>query len=129
MLLEAIGFSEEMPAHMDWAHVVVGKAGGLTVTEALTAGRPLVLCGAIPGNESANASYVVGGGAGVTALPSEVARVLHALRAPNKDPRGASTSLRAMAHATRQLVTPAAADDIVRLAYAAASGTNLPSAA
>ena len=40
---DVLGFERDMPARVAAAHVVVGKAGGLTVSEALTAGRPMVL--------------------------------------------------------------------------------------
>ncbi len=75
-----IGFERDMPARMAEAHVVVGKAGGLTVTETLTAGRPMIIAAAVPGNEKANEERVVRAGAGVAALPREVGRAVDALR-------------------------------------------------
>jgi len=70
-----------MPAFVAASHVVVGKAGGLTVSEALTAGRPMVLAGAVPGNETFNAELVVQGSAGLVAQPREVGGVVQYLRA------------------------------------------------
>jgi processive 1,2-diacylglycerol beta-glucosyltransferase len=35
-----LGFERDMPSRMAEAHVIVGKAGGLTVSEAMTSGRP-----------------------------------------------------------------------------------------
>jgi processive 1,2-diacylglycerol beta-glucosyltransferase len=75
-----IGFERDMPARMAEAHVVVGKAGGLTVTETLTAGRPMVIAAAVPGNEKANEERVVRAGAGVAAEPEWVGSVVDELR-------------------------------------------------
>ena len=58
------------------AHVVVGKAGGLTVSEALTAGRPMIIAGAVPGNEAINANLVARADAGVIAEPGDVGMVV-----------------------------------------------------
>jgi processive 1,2-diacylglycerol beta-glucosyltransferase len=75
-----IGFERDMPARVAETDVVVGKAGGLTVTEALTAGRPMVIASAVPGNEKVNEERVVRGGAGVAAAPAEVGRTVERLR-------------------------------------------------
>jgi hypothetical protein len=73
---DVLGFESDMPARVAEAHVVVGKAGGLTVSEAMSAGRPLVIVGAVPGNEKQNEAFVVSARAGVAAEPEEVARVV-----------------------------------------------------
>lgn len=75
-----IGFERDMPARMAEAHVVVGKAGGLTVTEAMTAGRPMVIASAVPGNEKVNEERVVRAGAGVASSPEDVGSVIASLR-------------------------------------------------
>ena len=75
-----IGFEHDMPARMAEAHVVVGKAGGLTISETLTAGRPMVIASAVPGNEKTNEQHVIRTGGGVAAEPEEVGRVIDDLR-------------------------------------------------
>jgi len=75
-----IGFERDMAARVAEAHVVVGKAGGLTVTETLTAGRPMVIASAVPGNEKLNEALVVEAGAGVAAEADRVGAVVEALR-------------------------------------------------
>lgn len=75
-----VGFERDMPARMANAHIVVGKAGGLTVTETLTAGRPMVIASAVPGNEKLNEERVIRAGAGVAAEPEDVGRVAMELR-------------------------------------------------
>jgi processive 1,2-diacylglycerol beta-glucosyltransferase len=103
-----IGFEEDMPARMSEAHVVVGKAGGLTVSETLTAGRPMVIVGAVPGNEKLNERFVVHNGAGVAVDPSEVGRVVAQMRALGL--------VRSMGARARQIVIPRAAENVVRVA-------------
>jgi len=66
-------FVTEMGTFMRGADCVVGKAGGLTVSESLACGLPLILVDVIPGQETGNANYVVTGDAGMLAgNPTEV---------------------------------------------------------
>ncbi len=60
-------FVDEMGTFMRAADCVMGKAGGLTVSEALACGLPLILVDVIPGQETGNAEHVVSGNAGVLA--------------------------------------------------------------
>ena len=57
-------FVKNMPTMMRAADCIVCKAGGLTVTESLACGLPLMLTDVIPGQETGNAKYVIDGGAG-----------------------------------------------------------------
>jgi 1,2-diacylglycerol 3-beta-galactosyltransferase len=57
-------YVDQVPLMMRAADAVVGKAGGLVVTEALATGRPLMLVDMIPGQETGNANLVVSYGAG-----------------------------------------------------------------
>lgn len=57
-------FVSNVPMMMRAADVVICKAGGLIVTEALAAGKPMLLVDAIPGQETGNADLVVRSGAG-----------------------------------------------------------------
>jgi processive 1,2-diacylglycerol beta-glucosyltransferase len=79
---QVLGFEPNMAARMEEAHVVVGKAGGLTVSEAMIAGRPLAIVAAVPGNEALNEELVVDAGAGIATAPSlvgpEIARLWEA---------------------------------------------------
>src|SRR5512138_1577750 len=66
-------FVDEMGTFMRAADCVLAKAGGLTVSESLACGLPLILVDVIPGQEIGNADYVVDGDAGVlTSNPTEV---------------------------------------------------------
>ena len=60
------------------ADVVAGKPGGLTVSEALAVGRPLLLTRPIPGAEEVNTRAVVQEGAGLcAATPHEMLDAFH----------------------------------------------------
>ncbi|NLX09345.1 MAG: glycosyltransferase [Chloroflexi bacterium] len=70
-------FVNNMPELMAAADILVTKAGPATICEACIAGLPIVLSGAVPGQEEGNVSYVVDHGAGVYApSPDAVARTL-----------------------------------------------------
>ncbi len=60
-------YADNMPALMRAADVIMCKAGGLIVSEALAAGLPILLFDVIEGQETGNADYVVEQGAGVLA--------------------------------------------------------------
>jgi len=60
-------FVNNMPELMAAADILVTKAGPGTICEACIAGLPMVLSGAIPGQEEGNVTYVVEHGAGVFA--------------------------------------------------------------
>ncbi len=57
-------YTSEMPLLMRAADLIVCKAGGLIVTEALACGLPMMLINVIPGQEMGNMEYVVENGAG-----------------------------------------------------------------
>lgn len=61
--LEVKGFITDVETEMARADVLVSKAGGLTVTEALTIGLPMFLLDPIPGQEEHNADYLLEEGA------------------------------------------------------------------
>src|SRR5262249_15268049 len=77
---KVLGFERDMAARMAEAHVVVGKGGGLTVTETMTAGRPMVIVGAVPGNEKINEQRVVAAGAGWAAPAAHVGAICSWMR-------------------------------------------------
>lgn len=111
-----IGFERDMASRVAEAHVVVGKAGGLTVSETLTAGRPMIVVGAVPGNEKQNEAFVVGGGAGVAAEPEDVGGIANMLRAQHR--------LQAMGERGRLLVVSHAARRVLEVAMVRASRSN-----
>jgi processive 1,2-diacylglycerol beta-glucosyltransferase len=80
VVADVVGFERDMPRRMAEAHLVVGKAGGLTVSETLAAGRPMITVGTVPGNELSNERLVVDGGAGYAADATSVGPLAHLMR-------------------------------------------------
>jgi processive 1,2-diacylglycerol beta-glucosyltransferase len=61
----AVGFTTEMDKYMAAADLMVGKAGGLTTSEALARGLPMALIEPIPGQEERNADHLLEAGAAI----------------------------------------------------------------
>lgn len=70
-LLHVYGFMREMHKMMASANVLVGKAGGLTVSEALAMGLPLIIYNPVPGQEIYNVDFLVNYGAGLLSRDEE----------------------------------------------------------
>jgi processive 1,2-diacylglycerol beta-glucosyltransferase len=60
-----LGFSAEMPQLLRRADLFVGKPGGLSASECMAAGLPMVLVNPIPGQEVRNGDYLLEQGAAV----------------------------------------------------------------
>ncbi len=107
MPMRVFGFINTMAELMAASDLIVAKAGGLTVSEALGLCRPLILYHIIPGQERMNAQYVAQHGAGIIARnPQAVAHVVQQLLdAPER--------LAAMGQAAQALSHPRAAEAIV----------------
>jgi UDP-N-acetylglucosamine:LPS N-acetylglucosamine transferase len=52
---EILGWVDDIPALMKSHHVLIGKAGGATVQEAIAAKLPMIVAEALPGQEEGNA--------------------------------------------------------------------------
>lgn len=115
---EVLGFERDMAKRMASAHVLVGKPGGLTVSESLAAGRPMVLVGACPGQEMRNQEWLLEQGAAVAADATTAGAVVAALRAEGRLP--------SIAEAARSLAAPRAADRIIDVALRLVDGASRP---
>lgn len=76
-----LGFTDRVPELMSVSDVMISKAGGISVTEALNARLPLVLFGSIPGQETWNEQLLVKEGAAekspdIASIPAITDRVL-----------------------------------------------------
>jgi processive 1,2-diacylglycerol beta-glucosyltransferase len=106
--VRALGYTDQVPALLSAADVIVTKAGGLTVSESLAMGTPMVIFRPTPGQEERNSTALAVAGAGVRArtfeqVASSVDRILtHPALA------------RSMREAAVQLARPHAAEDIAR---------------
>jgi processive 1,2-diacylglycerol beta-glucosyltransferase len=63
--LVPVGFTKEMDQYMAAADLLVGKAGGLTTSEALARSLPMALIEPIPGQEERNADHLLEEGAAI----------------------------------------------------------------
>ena len=64
--VELASFFADLPAHMTWAHLVIGRAGASTVAELAALGRPSLLVPlphALDQDQAANAAYLSQAGA------------------------------------------------------------------
>ena len=61
----AVGFTTDMDKYMAAADLMVGKAGGLTTSEALARALPMALIEPIPGQEERNADHLLEAGAAI----------------------------------------------------------------
>jgi 1,2-diacylglycerol 3-beta-galactosyltransferase len=110
------GFVDNMHEWMRAADLLVSKAGPSTISEALVVGLPIVLSGALPGQERPNVDHVVQAGAGVWApTPRGVAAAVGELLAPD-NPRLAHMAARAQA-----LAQPGAARRVAQVVWDFAS--------
>ncbi|MBH0008217.1 glycosyltransferase [Salinibacterium sp. SWN1162] len=78
---QVLGFTTEMPALLRSADLFVGKPGGLSASECMAAGLPMVLVNPIPGQEVRNGDYLMEQGAAVrcnnvTTLGWKIDRIL-----------------------------------------------------
>ena len=105
-----LGFVQNMPDLMRAADVIVTKAGPGTIMEALSCGLPIILTGAIPGQEVGNIDYVEEHNVGELArTPEAVVEGVKNIMALSPE---AFTALRQRA---RQLGNPSASFEIAQL--------------
>jgi processive 1,2-diacylglycerol beta-glucosyltransferase len=102
-----LGFSPNMHELLAAANVVITKPGGLTTSEALAMGRPILVINPIPGQEAANSDFLLERGAAVKVnrvedLPYRIKELL------------GSQKLRDMARAAKAAGKPDAATAVCR---------------
>ena len=104
--LGPVGFTTEMDKYMAAADLMVGKAGGLTTSEALARGLPMALIEPIPGQEERNADHLLEAGAAIRCnnLPAAAWKIAGLMNDAQR--------LARMKDAARQLGHPNAAADI-----------------
>lgn len=108
-------YVENMPTLMHAAECIICKAGGLIVTESLACGLPILLADVIAGQETSNAEYVVGAGAGEWMHdPLEGLETVYHWLAEGSD------LLAQRARNAKRLGRPRAAYDVAELAWEAA---------
>ncbi|HMD38513.1 MAG TPA: glycosyltransferase [Candidatus Acidoferrum sp.] len=109
----AVGFTTDMDKYMAAADLLVGKAGGLTTSEALARILPMALIEPIPGQEERNADHLLEAGAAIRCnnLPAAAWKIAGLLDNPAR--------LAKMREAARAMAKPTAAaaiaEDALRL--------------
>ncbi len=68
---DIVGWSEELPRLLRSSHLLISKAGGATVQEAIAAGCPMIVNHVIPGQEEGNARYLTEANAGTIAITQQ----------------------------------------------------------
>ncbi len=63
--IEVLGYTREMPVLMKMADLFIGKPGGLTTSEALACGLPMVVVSPIPGQEERNSDHLLENGVAI----------------------------------------------------------------
>ena len=105
--LLAQGFTDKVDRLMACADLVITKPGGLTTSECLAMGLPMIVNAPIPGQEERNADYLLEQGVALKAFDSVTLeyRVRHLLENPQQ--------LAEMRHKARALGTPHAAQAVL----------------
>jgi processive 1,2-diacylglycerol beta-glucosyltransferase len=108
--VEIFGWTPEMPRLMAEAHLLISKAGGATVQEALAAATPMVITQIVPGQEEGNALLILENSAGTHAVTrQDIARTVAEAVGNN------GALLRQWEARAQALGRPNASDEIVRL--------------
>jgi processive 1,2-diacylglycerol beta-glucosyltransferase len=104
--LVPVGFTTQMDQYMAAADLLVGKAGGLTTSEALARHLPMALIEPIPGQEFRNADHLLEAGAAIRCnnLPAAAWKIAQLLDNPSR--------MEKMRNAATHMARPTAASDI-----------------
>lgn len=116
------GWTRKVPELLSSHHLVVGKAGGATVHEALAAACPMLIHHLVPGQEEGNLELLrqLNGG-DLAANPGELGRHLHAMLADNA--ARWRTMKRSLAHQARPTAAHTAARFILQEIKPASAAT------
>lgn len=106
------GFVRDLASLLRGATLLIGKAGGITLTEAFSFGVPVAIVDTLPGQEDFNSAMVVEAGAGIRTDSAE--KVLEYLQTLSTVVGKAATRARVLA-----LSTPTATVDMARQLLAA----------
>ena len=82
--VKILGFTKQIDELMGVADLLVSKPGGLTTSEALARGTPMVIVNPIPGQESRNSDFLLENGAAIKA--NTIATLAHKVTSLLRDP-------------------------------------------
>jgi len=106
------GFTRTIERLMGCADLAIGKPGGLTTSECLALGLPLIVFAPIPGQEERNCDYLLEQGAGLKAV--DAVALEYRVRALLAEPQ----RLARMRENARRLGRPHAAHQVLRQVFA-----------
>jgi processive 1,2-diacylglycerol beta-glucosyltransferase len=109
--LVAQGFTDRVERLMAACDLVITKPGGLTTSECLALGRPMIVHAPIPGQEERNCDYLLEQGAALKAIDAD------ALAWRVRELRANPERLATMASRARALGRPHAARDVLRVVF------------
>lgn len=69
--VKILSFTNQVPELMSVSDLVITKPGGLTTTESLASGLPLIIIDPLPGQEEENAEFIEKSGAGIWVKDSD----------------------------------------------------------
>jgi len=104
-----VGFTTKMHEWMAMASLYIGKPGGLTTSECLAMGLPMVIWEPIPGQEVYNTSYLLENGAAIA--PDSALTLGYRINTLLKD----SVRLKQLSVAAKALGKPNAGKDIINI--------------
>ena len=116
----SVPFTDQVPLYMDAADVLLTKPGGISSTEAVVKGAPIVHTPPIPGVESLNAQFFAERGMSILA-PNEASAAENAIRLSD-DTRQKERMLAAQ----RQYIDSNAAEEIVCRMLGISPGEQVP---
>lgn len=118
--LRIYGFADNIDQMMDAADCIITKPGGLTVTESLVKGLPMILSNPIPGQEERNTEFLLN--TGVALRVSKTFPIRDALDVLFHDPR----RRKLISDSMKLIVKPHATRDICNLAWELGTGRRRP---
>jgi len=109
--LVAQGFTDRVERLMAASDLVITKPGGLTTSECLALGLPMIVHAPIPGQEERNCDYLLEQGAALKAIDADALefRVRELMAHPER--------IAAMSARSRALGHPRAARDVLRVVF------------
>ena len=116
--IRIFGYTKMVNQLMDASDLLITKPGGLTSSEALAKGLPMIITNPIPGQEERNARYLLKHGVAEQADdPAEIADLAQTLfHHP--------TRLKRMAEKTKDIASPYAAMEVARHVFRLISAAN-----
>ena len=121
---EAVAWSDELPRLLRANHLVISKAGGATVQEAMCAACPIIVNHVIPGQEEGNARYIMETNSGTIALSHDAV-----IAAVQKAFANDAAQWRQWAANISQLGRPTASLDIAKFLLSLQPGSPIPATA